>query len=244
MCGTDNCRSSLGFHSQFDCCYSVQEDFCTIENPCGADQGDCDSHDVCQVGLGCGLNNCPVSLGYDSAVDCCYSDMVGGDQFCTNANPCGQDQGDCDSHDECQDDLECGVRNCPESHGFTKIDCCQGCCEKIIVTYSTEYLNVNPSYKNIYGTYLLSGTNDSSIQTYYISDSFDGNYGIWWCSNDKRWVITNVNFIGNCDIVPYAWAYKENFCVNTFRYDWYWQDSTMAGEELLIKCWDHGKFYA
>ena len=31
MCGTDNCRSSLGFESFYDCCYSLEEDFCTIE---------------------------------------------------------------------------------------------------------------------------------------------------------------------------------------------------------------------
>ena len=48
-----------------------EDDFCTPENPCGEDQGDCDTHDECQDGLVCGSNNCPVSLGFDSEVDCC-----------------------------------------------------------------------------------------------------------------------------------------------------------------------------
>ena len=71
-CGTDNCRASLDFYSQIDCCYSIEEDFCTVENPCGINQGDCDSNDACLDGLICGFNNCPPSLGCDSEVDCCF----------------------------------------------------------------------------------------------------------------------------------------------------------------------------
>ena len=34
-------------------------------------------------------------------------------------------EGDCDTHDECQDDLFCGSNNCLESLGFdSEIDCC------------------------------------------------------------------------------------------------------------------------
>ena len=72
-CGNDNCRSSLGFHSQFDCCYGLGIDFCTTENPCGIDEGDCDLNSVCQDTLVCGLDNCPESLGYDSTTDCCHT---------------------------------------------------------------------------------------------------------------------------------------------------------------------------
>ena len=86
-CGTDNCKASLDFYSQIeyfwdhgfyisgqiDCCYSIEDDFCTVENPCGVNQGDCDSNDACLDGLICGLNNCPASLGYDSEFDCCFS---------------------------------------------------------------------------------------------------------------------------------------------------------------------------
>ena len=89
------------------------------------DQGDCDSHDVCQGNLVCGINNCPESLGYDFAVDCCYTVGLGGEDFCTTENPCGQDEGDCDSDDECQDSLVCGSHNCPDSLDFiSDLDCC------------------------------------------------------------------------------------------------------------------------
>ena len=54
-----------------------ENDFCTSENPCGTDQGDCDTHDECQDGLSCGSNNCPDSLGFHSELDCCYAPTVG-----------------------------------------------------------------------------------------------------------------------------------------------------------------------
>ena len=125
-CGTDNCRSSLGFHSQFDCCYSVEEDFCTLENPCDVNQGDCDSNDVCEDNFVCGLNNCPESLGYDSAVDCCYKLPVGDEDFCSINNPCGKDEGDCDLDDECQTGLVCNtITDCSSSFGLNfEVDCC------------------------------------------------------------------------------------------------------------------------
>ena len=124
-CGTSNCRDSLGFHIQIDCCYSIEEDFCTLENPCSVDEGDCDSHDVCQGSLVCGLNNCPKLLGYDSVDDCCYNATLGGEDFCSTENPCAKDEGDCDSDNECQDTLVCGLHNCPNSPQFSPdVDCC------------------------------------------------------------------------------------------------------------------------
>ena len=130
-CGTNNCRSSLGFESFYDCCYSLEEDFCTIENPCGADEGDCDSNFACLDGLNCGLNNCPASLGYAPDVDCCYEVSIGDDDFCTtDTNPCGVNEGDCDSNDECQTNLICDTANsCPEYLGFAPdVNCCSlGC---------------------------------------------------------------------------------------------------------------------
>ena len=45
--------------------------FCNC-NTCSENEGDCNSHDECQVGLICGSNNCPSSVGFDSEVDCCY----------------------------------------------------------------------------------------------------------------------------------------------------------------------------
>ena len=76
-----------------------EDDFCTSENPCGPDEGDCDSHDECQFGLTCGSNNCPESLNTD--MDCCYINCLDnwiGDMFCDDANnykECNWDGGDC-----------------------------------------------------------------------------------------------------------------------------------------------------
>ena len=49
--------------------------FCNC-NTCSENEGDCDSHDDCQDGLLCGSNNCPVSLGYGSEVDCCTKGKI------------------------------------------------------------------------------------------------------------------------------------------------------------------------
>ena len=80
---------------------TTEDDFCTSENPCGPDQGDCDTNDECQFGLTCGTNNCPDSLGIDSDMDCCYIKCLEnwiGDIFCDDANnykECNWDGGDC-----------------------------------------------------------------------------------------------------------------------------------------------------
>ena len=44
--------------------------------------------------------------------------------FCY-CNTCSENEGDCDTHDECQDGLACGSNNCPASLVFdSEIDCC------------------------------------------------------------------------------------------------------------------------
>ena len=96
------------------------------------DEGDCDSNFQCLGGHVCGLNNCPVSLGYDSGVDCCFGTLVGDDDFCTSdANPCGENEGDCDSNNECQANLICDIaNNCPASLGFASdVNCCTSGCK-------------------------------------------------------------------------------------------------------------------
>ncbi len=98
--------------------------FCNCHS-CSENEGDCDSHDECQNGLVCGSNNCPASLGFNSEVDCCYESTVGDEHFCASGILCGEDEGDCDSNDECQDDLICGSNNCPLGLGFSsETDCC------------------------------------------------------------------------------------------------------------------------
>ena len=79
FCGSNNCPDSLGFHSEFDCCYVPvvgDEYFCTTSNLCSENEGDCDSDAECQDGLLCGSNTCPTSLGFDSNIDCCYMSSV------------------------------------------------------------------------------------------------------------------------------------------------------------------------
>ena len=51
----------------------MSEDKCTIENPCGLYEGDCDSDAACLEDLACGVNNCPQYLGLNSEIDCCYT---------------------------------------------------------------------------------------------------------------------------------------------------------------------------
>ena len=73
----------------------------------------------------CGSKNCSASLGFDSEVDCCYQATLGDEDFCATVTPCGEDEGDCDHHDECEDGLLCGSNNCPASFGYDDaVDCC------------------------------------------------------------------------------------------------------------------------
>ena len=117
-----------GFHETNDVYIKCanEDDFCTSENPCGTDQGDCDTHDECQIGLACGSNNCPVSAPFNSYMDCCFDATNGEEGFCTTLNPCGIDEGNCYADDECQGDSTCDQNNdCPASLGFNSgIKCC------------------------------------------------------------------------------------------------------------------------
>ena len=75
ICGLDNCPESLGYKSTTDCCYEVlfgDEDFCTIDFPCGIDEGDCDFDYECETGLMCNIDNdCSYNFGLNYKVHCC-----------------------------------------------------------------------------------------------------------------------------------------------------------------------------
>ena len=103
-----------------------ENEYCTSENPCGTDEGDCDTHNECQDGLFCRSNNCPDYLGFHSEFDCCYVPTVGDEHFCTNANPCAVNEGDCDSNNQCKTNLFCDpTSSCPAYLGFTSgVNCC------------------------------------------------------------------------------------------------------------------------
>ena len=74
-CGLNNCPNSLGHDSEVDCCYQStvgDEHFCTTDNSCGLDEGDCDSNNECQTNLICDtINSCPTHLGFASDMNCC-----------------------------------------------------------------------------------------------------------------------------------------------------------------------------
>ena len=138
-CGTDNCPAALGFGSWTDCCYNQtllnmgDAHFCTVDNPCEENEGDCGNDNDCQTGLTCGTDNCPASLGFDSSIDCCnnHSSLKNGDLgFCSTSYPCAENEGDCENDNHCQDGLSCGTDNCPNSLGFhSDIDCCHVLCD-------------------------------------------------------------------------------------------------------------------
>ena len=73
-CRSNSCPPSLGFDNNTDCCQIANkgdEDFCTIDEPCGVDEGDCDGNDDCRNDLVCGSDNCPDSQGNSTTTDCC-----------------------------------------------------------------------------------------------------------------------------------------------------------------------------
>ena len=48
----------------------------------------------------------------------------GGDSCCTPDNQCEEDEGDCNSDDDCIEELKCGNQNCIQKSGFGTYDCC------------------------------------------------------------------------------------------------------------------------
>ena len=114
-------------HSLVDCAIvSIGEiGFCSC-NTCSENEGDCEFHDECQNGFFCIPGECPLSLGFKSFVDCCTQPVLGDEHFCAYGNPCGQDEGDCDSNSECQANLFCDVTiSCPTYLGFASdVNCC------------------------------------------------------------------------------------------------------------------------
>ena len=81
------------------------DSFCTVDNLCDENEGDCDYDNQCKNGLTCGVDNCPDSIEFDSTDDCCYvytaadciTDWIG-DNYCDDVNnneACNWDGGDC-----------------------------------------------------------------------------------------------------------------------------------------------------
>ena len=89
----------------------------------------------------------------------CTSVVNGEIGFCY-CHSCSENEGDCDSHDECQDGLACGSNNCPASLDFdSEMDCCYhptaGCKpQRIILMWKKFIINTNFVFFNS----LLSNT--------------------------------------------------------------------------------------
>ena len=153
--GGDCCGEDIIDDYCFECsCLEIgNEYFCTTDNPCGENVGDCDFANECEDGLKCGVDNCEVSLLFNSSVDCCYNRshindfLNNGDLgYCTINYPCEENEGDCDDDSQCMGYLECGIDNCPSYLGFSSTtDCCtsgiaeRGCTKSISKSYKRWY---------------------------------------------------------------------------------------------------------
>ena len=49
----------------------------------------------------------------------------GGDSCCTESQPCGRNEGDCDSDRDCRGRLQCGIDNCRGRRFDDTDDCCE-----------------------------------------------------------------------------------------------------------------------
>lgn len=86
-------------------------DYCTNACPCGYGGGRCSDSSQCQNGFQCRSSVGQAFGGaYGSKVclpDTCATTSVGSDTFCSEACPCGNGGGDCDSDDDCLRGLVC-----------------------------------------------------------------------------------------------------------------------------------------
>ena len=166
MCGIDNCINLLpsdNFPSTHDCCFAAaskcggsQTDTascCTSVSPCGINEGDCDDNFECQGVLMCGIDNCINILPSDdipSTHDCCYSPFLCDgnssndiDSCCRTWNPCGENEGDCDSNAECHEGLVCGTNNCMNILAHQKYEPTHDCCHDPLTTFKCDGRQAN-----------------------------------------------------------------------------------------------------
>ena len=65
----------------------------------------------------------PFHLKIHSELD--LGPVIGDDDWCTTEKPCGQDEGNCETDDQCLEGYICGYRNCPSELGFaSETNCC------------------------------------------------------------------------------------------------------------------------
>merc|ERR1711970_926380 len=146
---------------------------CTTSSPCDEAQGDCDTDEECNNGLVCGIDNChtdfqgrPNISSLPSDADCCMQprcDLLGADAWncCgrrTNSTgghlPCGDGQGDCDSDDDCEAHLICGINNCHKISGKEHANETMDCCMQPTCDASFHY--ITSTIMNIFFQYITS----------------------------------------------------------------------------------------
>ncbi len=97
------------------------DSYCTAAVPCRAGEGDCDADNECKSGLAC-VDNVGAKYGFAAPVDVCQpvSLALGHDDYCTEEEPCGVGEGDCDSDKECESGLVC-VEDVGADYGYRTI---------------------------------------------------------------------------------------------------------------------------
>ena len=109
---------------------------------CGENEGDCDGNHECIGNLICGHQNCksiynsPEDFTIWSDIhDCCYDPTIcDGNQdhtwdcCSTSFQSCEENQGDCDSDEDCIDGLICGDDNCINILSTDSFSLSHDCC--------------------------------------------------------------------------------------------------------------------
>ncbi len=112
-CGGDGFCSLL-FNGDWDYCR---------QGDCERGEGDCDANADCQGSLTCMQNN-GSAWGMASGKDVCDF-PAGHNNYCSAEFPCEENQGDCDSGNECNFGLKC-VNNIGANFGFANwVDICK-----------------------------------------------------------------------------------------------------------------------
>ena len=125
----------FGFAEDIDVCKAAcpvdpgDPDYCQLCGPCDEGLGDCDGTDQCAAGLVC-REDVGNYFGFEDDVDVCVDDTtactepIGSYGYCRVCGPCTEDQGDCDSDDDCAEGLVC-VNEVGSQYGWNfDVDVC------------------------------------------------------------------------------------------------------------------------
>ena len=239
--------------------------FCACHS-CPELEGDCDFDYQCQGDLKCGSNNCPATFGFDNHTDCCYSAIVGDENFCRSYDPCDVNEGDCDSDDECKSHLFCGSNNCPDLLGYSSsVDCCEPK-GNILLLVMFQLLSTNSRFffqlltdscvKNycqdglqVYFSTETQNVLIAQIYGYYELQPIEingrpyfkmGPFGFWWDGVSRWWIGYDPDNIMLGQSFGVAYYEKDVFCPHQLlEWEWAFFDGTdwrKGGKDIGIKC--------